>query len=71
MMSRSRSKAARANRERFYGSIPEDEQARWEAEGRRAALDGMDLPDGAYMAMADEMGLDPADDYGEFDEDEG
>lgn len=28
-MTRSRSKAARAAREQFYGSIPEDEQARW------------------------------------------
>lgn len=30
----------------------------WEAEGRRMALDSMDLPDGAYCAMADELGLD-------------
>lgn len=61
MMGRSRSKAARRAREKFYGSIPEDEQARNEGylEGQRAALDGMDLPDGAYCAMAEEMGLDP------------
>lgn len=28
-------------------------------EGQRAALDGMGLPDGAYLAMEEEMGLDP------------
>lgn len=57
---RSRSKQARAARERFYSSIPEDEQRDAAfMEGQRAALDGMDLPDGAYFAMADEMGLDP------------
>jgi hypothetical protein len=33
--------------------------ADWEAEGRRIALEGMDLPDGAYCAMAEELGLDP------------
>lgn len=27
--------------------------------GQRAALDGMDLPDGAYFGMADEMGIEP------------
>ena len=29
----------------------------WEAEGRRIALEGMDLPDGAYLAMAEELGI--------------
>jgi hypothetical protein len=33
--------------------------ADWEAEGRRIALEGMDLPDGAYFAMAEELGLEP------------
>lgn len=33
--------------------------ADFEAEGRRIALESMDLPDGAYFAMADELGLDP------------
>lgn len=37
-------------------------------EGQRLALDSMDLPDGAYLAMADEMGLDP---LGGFEMDEG
>jgi len=37
----------------------EDEESRWEAEGRRIALEGMDLPDGAFLAMADELGIDP------------
>jgi len=37
----------------------DDEAAFWEAEGRRCALDAMDLPDGAYFAMAEELGLDP------------
>lgn len=36
-----------------------DEAAYWEAEGRRCAIDGMDLPDGAYFAMLDDAGLDP------------
>lgn len=60
-MGRSRSKAARRARERFYSSIPEDEQARDEGymEGQRAAIEGMDLPDGAYCAMMEEFGLDP------------
>lgn len=40
----------------------DDEDAAF-MEGRRAALEGMDLPDGAYFAMAEEMGLDV------FDED--
>jgi hypothetical protein len=31
----------------------------WEAVGRRIALEGMDLPDGAYFGMADEFGVDP------------
>lgn len=30
-------------------------------EGQMAALDGMDLPDGAYFAMADDMGIDLGD----------
>lgn len=38
---------------------PADEEAFWEAEGRRCAIDGMDLPDGAYFAMLDDAGLDP------------
>jgi hypothetical protein len=38
---------------------PDDEAAFWEAEGRRCAIEGMDLPDGAYLAMMDEAGLDP------------
>jgi hypothetical protein len=33
--------------------------ADWEAEGRRIVLESMDLPDGAYFAMADELGIDP------------
>lgn len=37
----------------------EDEAAFWEAEGQRCAIEGMDLPDGAYLAMMDEAGLDP------------
>lgn len=37
-MARSRSKAARAAREQFYGSIPEDEQARSEEEAMRASI---------------------------------
>lgn len=41
-----------------FGS-PEEEAAFWEAEGARCAIDGMDLPDGAYCAMMDEAGLDP------------
>jgi hypothetical protein len=36
-----------------------DDEPDWEAEGRRIALEGMDLPDGAYFGMADELGLDP------------
>jgi hypothetical protein len=31
----------------------------WEAEGRRIVLESMDLPDGAYFAMAEELGIDP------------
>lgn len=34
-------------------------EADFEAEGRRMALESMDLPDGAYCAMAEELGLDP------------
>jgi hypothetical protein len=30
-------------------------------DGAKAVLDGMDLPDGAHMAMADELGLQPED----------
>jgi hypothetical protein len=64
---RSRSKSARAAREQFYSSIPEDElDAEAFRMGQMAALEGMDLPDGAYLAMADEMGLDPFD-YDEED----
>lgn len=37
----------------------EDENAYWEAQGARIALEGMDLPDGAFCAMADELGIDP------------
>lgn len=37
----------------------DDEAAYWEAEGRRCAIEGMDLPDGAYFAMMDEAGLEP------------
>jgi hypothetical protein len=37
----------------------EEEAALWEAEGARCAIEGMDLPDGAYFAMMEDVGLDP------------
>jgi hypothetical protein len=37
----------------------EDDEPDWEAFGRRIALEGMDLSDGAYFGMADELGLEP------------
>jgi hypothetical protein len=36
-----------------------EELDEWEALGRRIALEGMDLPDGAYFGMADELGIEP------------
>lgn len=38
---------------------PDEDAAYWEAQGARIALEGMDLPDGAYYAMASELDIDP------------
>lgn len=37
----------------------DEEDVDWEAFGRWIALEGMDLPDGAYFGMADELEIDP------------
>jgi len=43
----------------FCSTCEEDGTAEGYREGMRCALDGMDLPDGAYFAMAEDMGIDP------------
>lgn len=53
----------------YHPELEDDFDAEAYQMGQRAALDGMDLPDGAYLAMEEEMGLDPYD--VDFDEDEG
>lgn len=37
----------------------DEDETDWGAEGRRIALDGMGLPDGAHFGMADELGIEP------------
>lgn len=50
-----------AKEDRFCATCLDDGSAEGFMEGMSIALDGMDLPDGAYMAMADEFGVDLGD----------
>lgn len=69
-MSGGRQRAKRASAERarrlmvdpFAGADFDQIEQEGFVAGQRAALDGMDLPDGAYLSMAEDMGIDPFDD---------
>lgn len=47
----------------FCSTCEADGTAEGFREGQRAALEGMDLPDGAYHAMAEEMGIEAGEDF--------